>query len=88
MDTLLVALDCLFVVFVEVWCLFYFLFECCFLKRMCQMCCGDAANLVLIIVPDICQTSQWYQLSTNILVKGEISHYIKFTCTAWLNLTD
>lgn len=52
------ALDCLFVVvffFVEVSC-FYFLFECCFLKRMCQMYCGDTANLVLIIVPDICQT--------------------------------
>lgn len=55
MDTLLVALDCLFVVFVEVLC-FYFLFECCFLKRMCQMYCGETANLVLIIVPDICQT--------------------------------
>lgn len=43
MGTLLVALDCLFLVFwfffffiVEVLC-FYFLFECCFLKRMCQM---------------------------------------------------
>ena len=36
--------------------IFDFLFECCFLKRMCQMYCGDTANLVLIIVPDICQT--------------------------------
>lgn len=53
METLLVALDCLFVVF---WGFFFPpLFECCFLKGMCQMYCGDAANLVLFTVPDICQ---------------------------------
>lgn len=36
MDTLLVALDCLFVVFVKVLC-FYFLFECGFSKE-CAKC--------------------------------------------------
>lgn len=34
------------------------------------MYCDDAANLVLIFVPDICQTQFWYQFNT--VVNGMI----------------
>lgn len=36
------------------------------------MYCGDAANLGLIFVPDICQTQQLNQLAIVLLVKRKI----------------
>lgn len=56
MDSLLVALDCLF--YCHCWCFllrcrvfFNFLFECCFSQEgMCQMYCGETTNLIFFFL--------------------------------------